>query len=46
MRGYTDMNSVTALQEFANRSHFICGEPGWEEVAEYVYNWLEAQDLS
>ncbi|QNF31236.1 alpha/beta hydrolase (plasmid) [Adhaeribacter swui] len=46
VRGYTDPNSVTALQEFANRSHFICGEPGWEEVAEYVYNWLEAQDLS
>ncbi len=43
-KAYTDKASQTAYKEFAGRSHYICGEPGWEEVAEYVHNWLEAQD--
>lgn len=38
---YTDEASVTDFQELAGRSHFICGEPGWEEVATYAANWLE-----
>ncbi len=38
---YTDENSVISFAEFENRSHYICGEPGWEEVAHYVANWLE-----
>jgi len=42
---YTDRTSITAFHEFAGRSHYICGEPGWEEVAEYVYNWLESLKL-
>lgn len=29
-------------KEFAGRSHFICGEPGWQEVAAYVQSWIEA----
>ena len=45
VKAYTDTNSVVDLKEFPNRSHFICGEPGWEEVAEYVYNWLQTQGL-
>jgi alpha-beta hydrolase superfamily lysophospholipase len=42
-KAYTDETSVAAYKEFENRSHYICGEPGWEEVASYVYNWLEQQ---
>ena len=30
-----------SFKVFPNRSHYICGEPGWEEVAEYVAGWLE-----
>lgn len=41
---YTDASSVISFKEFAGRSHYICGEPGWEEVAEYVLNWLEQVD--
>jgi pimeloyl-ACP methyl ester carboxylesterase len=41
---YTDMASITAFKEFPNRSHYICGEPGWEEVAEYVHTWLKGLD--
>ena len=43
---YTDAGSVTAFQEFSGRSHYICGEPGWEEVAEYIYQWLESQNIN
>jgi pimeloyl-ACP methyl ester carboxylesterase len=40
-RGYDDEGSVTAFKEFANRSHYICNEPGWEEVATFIAGWLE-----
>jgi pimeloyl-ACP methyl ester carboxylesterase len=33
-------------KEFAGRSHYICGEPGWEEVASFVADWLEQQAVS
>lgn len=39
---YDDNGSVTAFQEFPNRSHYICNEPGWEEVATFVAEWLDA----
>ena len=40
-KAYKDDGSVTDFREFKNRSHYICGEPGWEEVAEYVLSWIE-----
>jgi pimeloyl-ACP methyl ester carboxylesterase len=27
-------------REFDGRSHYICGEPGWEEVADAALGWL------
>jgi alpha-beta hydrolase superfamily lysophospholipase len=30
----------TAFMAFPGRSHFICGEPGWEEVADYAIRWV------
>ncbi|GAB2588583.1 alpha/beta hydrolase [Spirosoma areae] len=39
-RAYTDKTSRTDFKLFANRDHFICGEPGWQEVAGYVANWI------
>lgn len=38
---YTHKASVVDVKVFAGRSHYICGERGWEEVAEYVSNWIE-----
>jgi pimeloyl-ACP methyl ester carboxylesterase len=32
-------NSVTDVYEFPGRSHFTCGEPGWEHVADYALSW-------
>lgn len=38
---YKDKNSRTDYKMFEKRSHFICGEPGWEEVAAYIEQWIE-----
>jgi pimeloyl-ACP methyl ester carboxylesterase len=37
---YEDAGSVTDFREFAGRSHYICGERGWEEVAAFIADWL------
>ena len=31
--------TVTEYHEFAGRSHWTCGEPGWEQVADYALTW-------
>lgn len=33
--------STVAFKEFPGRDHFLIGEPGWEEVADYCLEWLE-----
>jgi pimeloyl-ACP methyl ester carboxylesterase len=33
--------NTTDYHFFAGRSHFLCGEPGWEEVADTVIGWAE-----
>lgn len=38
---YKEKNSRVDLKVFGGKSHFICGEPGWEEVADYILNWYE-----
>ena len=32
-------SAVTEYKEFAGRSHFTVGEPGWEAVADYALSW-------
>jgi pimeloyl-ACP methyl ester carboxylesterase len=41
---YTDEVSISEFKEFANRSHYICGQPGWEEVADYIYDWIQTHE--
>lgn len=36
---YEKSKAVTAFKEFAERSHFTIGEPGWEAVADYALDW-------
>ncbi len=38
---YSDKNSKVDVKIFEGKSHFICGEPGWEKVADYILNWYE-----
>lgn len=37
---YKDPNSTTDFKSFAGRSHYVCGEKGWQEVADYILAWL------
>jgi pimeloyl-ACP methyl ester carboxylesterase len=37
---YKDKNSRKDFREFPGRTHYICGQPGWEEVADYIEGWL------
>ena len=32
---------VSTYKEFPNHAHWVIGEPHWEEVAEYISDWLE-----
>jgi pimeloyl-ACP methyl ester carboxylesterase len=38
-RKYHRSSALTAYKEFAGRSHFIAGEPGWEQVADFALEW-------
>ena len=40
---YKASPSVTDFKEFAGRNHFLLGQKGWEEVADYVLGWLNKQ---
>jgi len=33
--------AVTTLKEYANHAHWVIGEPGWNEIAEYSSDWLD-----
>lgn len=32
--------TVSTYKEFINHAHWVVSEPGWEDVAQYAYNWL------
>lgn len=36
---YKKSSAVTEYKEFPNHSHYILGEKGWEEVADYALEW-------
>jgi len=36
---YANSKAVTDYHEFPGRCHFICGQEGWEEVADYAIEW-------
>jgi pimeloyl-ACP methyl ester carboxylesterase len=36
---YRKSSAVTEYKEFPGRAHFIIGQDGWEEVADYALNW-------
>ncbi len=38
---YMDKNSKKEFKEFAGRTHYICGQLNWEEVATYINRWIE-----
>ena len=38
---YSESNAVTDFHEFKGRSHLIMLEEGWEEVVDYIDNWIK-----
>jgi pimeloyl-ACP methyl ester carboxylesterase len=38
---YSDKASITEVEIFPGRSHYICNEPGWEQVADYALAFIE-----
>jgi esterase/lipase len=43
---YTNKESQTDFKEFPGRTHYICGQTGWEEVAEHIERWLVTSTTS
>lgn len=43
---YADKKSVTDIKEFKGRGHFICGQAGWEEVADFCELWIRQNILA
>lgn len=35
-------SALTDYKEFPGRSHFTCGEEGWEQIADYALEWASA----
>ncbi len=33
--------AVSTYKEFENHAHWVIGEPGWQEIAEYIAVWLK-----
>jgi len=42
-RKYARSTAVTDYREFPGRTHWIIGQPGWEEVADHAMDWLAKQ---
>lgn len=38
---YKDTSSKTDFKEFAGRTHYICGQENWQEVAKYISDWID-----
>ncbi|MDQ3156649.1 MAG: hypothetical protein M3Q98_07995 [Actinomycetota bacterium] len=38
-RRYKGKGTVTEVKEFPGRTHYIVGQDGWEEVADYALAW-------
>jgi len=42
---YNRPDSTTEYREFPGRAHFIIGQEGWEEVADFVLMWLRDKEV-
>jgi pimeloyl-ACP methyl ester carboxylesterase len=37
---YKDKNSKIDFKQFEGRTHYICNQQNWEEVAQYIFDWI------
>jgi pimeloyl-ACP methyl ester carboxylesterase len=45
VKRYRHSSATTEYKEFPDRTHFIIGQSGWEEVANYALDWARDQEL-
>jgi len=45
-RAYRHSTALTEYKEFPGRTHFIIGQNGWEEVANFVLDWSRGQEIA
>ncbi|WDF67096.1 alpha/beta fold hydrolase [Sphingobacterium oryzagri] len=45
-KAYSDIASVVTYKEFPDKSHYICLEPGSQEVINYVHEWINEQSAT
>ncbi|MBI1228417.1 MAG: alpha/beta fold hydrolase [Bacteroidetes bacterium] len=43
---YKHKGSIVDFKSFEGRSHYIAGEQGWEEVADYILGWITQLNLA
>jgi len=43
-RRYKSSGSVTDYKKFPGRTHYVLGQSGWEEIAEYIHTWITKHD--
>ena len=36
-------SAVSTYKEFEGHSHWVVGEPGWKDIAQYIYDWLHSE---
>jgi hypothetical protein len=42
---YRHSTAVTEYKEFPGRTHFVIGQSGWEEVANFTLRWARGQEV-
>ena len=45
LRAYRHSTAVTEYKEFPGRTHFVIGQSGWEEVANFTLRWARGQEV-
>jgi alpha-beta hydrolase superfamily lysophospholipase len=45
VRASRHSTALTEYREFPDRTHFIIGQSGWEEVANYTLDWARDQEM-
>jgi pimeloyl-ACP methyl ester carboxylesterase len=45
VQAFSKSTARTDFREFPGRNHWIIAQDGWEEVAEHIASWLDAQGL-
>ena len=38
---YKDVTGKKYFKEFAGRTHYVCGQQNWQEVADYILEWIK-----